>query len=378
MIMKKIILSACLIMLVYMAQASSPAHIKVYFNQPVNNSVSTGVNAVYVDDHMADTLIAYINKATISIDIAQYDYIQTYSGDPTISNIATAVNNAYSRGVTVRWIYNGSSSNPGLSSLNSNIHTLASPTTSSYGIMHDKFMIIDAGSTNANVPLVWTGSLDWSPEQCDLDYNNIVVIQDQNLAAAYTAQFNQMWGSTTATPNSSNSKFGPYKTPSTANTFTIDGSTVNLYFSPTDSVNAKIMNTINTATTDMYFGVYTFTENDDAAAIVTQKNNGVAVAGIIDEYSASYSPYTTYFKPDLGSDIIVYNGGSNSIYHNKFLIVNPSNTSADPKVLTGSHNWTASADTKNDENTLIIHNATIANIISHSIKTLLAWEVLCR
>jgi hypothetical protein len=31
-------------------------------------------------------------------------------------------------------------------------------------------------------------------------------------------------------------------------------------------------------------------------------------------------------------------------------------------VLTGSHNWTSSADTKNDENTVIVHNDTIANV----------------
>jgi hypothetical protein len=34
----------------------------------------------------------------------------------------------------------------------------------------------------------------------------------------------------------------------------------------------------------------------------------------------------------------------------------------DPMVLTGSHNWSASADSRNDENTLIIHDATLANI----------------
>ncbi|KAF0190392.1 MAG: phospholipase D/Transphosphatidylase, partial [Bacteroidetes bacterium] len=35
-------------------------------------------------------------------------------------------------------------------------------------------------------------------------------------------------------------------------------------------------------------------------------------------------------------------------------------------VFTGSHNWSVSADTKNDENTLIIHDDTIANIYYQS------------
>jgi hypothetical protein len=34
----------------------------------------------------------------------------------------------------------------------------------------------------------------------------------------------------------------------------------------------------------------------------------------------------------------------------------------DPLVLTGSHNWSASADSRNDENTLIIHDDTLANM----------------
>jgi phosphatidylserine/phosphatidylglycerophosphate/cardiolipin synthase-like enzyme len=34
----------------------------------------------------------------------------------------------------------------------------------------------------------------------------------------------------------------------------------------------------------------------------------------------------------------------------------------DPLVLTGSHNWTASADSDNDENTLIVHDPVVANL----------------
>jgi phosphatidylserine/phosphatidylglycerophosphate/cardiolipin synthase-like enzyme len=54
------------------------------------------------------------------------------------------------------------------------------------------------------------------------------------------------------------------------------------------------------------------------------------------------------------------------MYHNKFLIVDASNSCSDPMVLTGSHNWSFSADTKNDENTLIIHDDTAANIYYQS------------
>jgi hypothetical protein len=35
---------------------------------------------------------------------------------------------------------------------------------------------------------------------------------------------------------------------------------------------------------------------------------------------------------------------------------------AGPTVLTGSHNWTTEAETYNDENTIIIHDSTVANL----------------
>jgi len=49
------------------------------------------------------------------------------------------------------------------------------------------------------------------------------------------------------------------------------------------------------------------------------------------------------------------------------MVVDPSDTCSDPMVLTGSHNWTNSANISNDENTLIIHNDTIANLYYQAI-----------
>jgi phosphatidylserine/phosphatidylglycerophosphate/cardiolipin synthase-like enzyme len=49
------------------------------------------------------------------------------------------------------------------------------------------------------------------------------------------------------------------------------------------------------------------------------------------------------------------------IMHHKFMVVDNFNSASDPLVLTGSHNWSTAAETKNDENTLIVHDANIAN-----------------
>jgi hypothetical protein len=48
--------------------------------------------------------------------------------------------------------------------------------------------------------------------------------------------------------------------------------------------------------------------------------------------------------------------------HHKYMIVDQNAPASDPLVLTGSHNWSAAAANDNDENTVIVHDATIANL----------------
>jgi len=333
--------------------ALADGKIKVYFNHPVDTAVAQNVDAIYLNNCVADTVIAYINRAKYSLDIAMYNYVQG-----SFSNIANAVNAAYSRGVKVRWIYDGSSSNTGVDLLNSGIYSIASPTTSAYGIMHNKFMVIDAYSDDTSDAIVWTGSTNWTSEQLATDYNNIIIFQDSALAHVYTQEFNMMWGSTTTTPDSALSKFGPHKTDLGRHSFTIDGQHVELYFSPSDHTNNHIESTILSANTDLYFGMYTFTYIDDAKLIAQQYRAGVYVAGINDEFSDGYDTYDT-LSAALGSKFISYHG--TGIYHNKFLIVDRSAPCSDPVVLTGSHNWSASANTKNDENAVIVHDKDVAD-----------------
>jgi len=335
--------------------------IKVYFTQPVDHSFSKGVNATYLNNVVFDTLAAYINRAKYTIDISQYEY-KTWNGDP----IYTAINNAFSRGVKIRYIQDGgyASTNTGVAALNASIHVVASPTTTGYGICHNKFVIIDEYAPDTTKAIVWTGSPDWDQAMSQGDYNNVIVFQSKQFAQAYTHEFNIMWGDTThgGAFNATNSKFGPNKPNSGSHVFYIGGTKVELYFSPSDGVNNQIVSNINSATVDLYCGMFTFTETTNANDIVTRKNAGVFTAAILDKYSSgSYTPYTTTLPNGLGTNFEGYIA-SNTLYHNKYLIVNPSAPCDDPKVLTGSHNWTSGADTKNDENTVIIHNDTIANV----------------
>ncbi len=340
--------------------SASSGKMVAYFNKPVDTTLSVGVNAVYLNNALDDTTIAYLSRAKYTIDIAQYNYNQSAG----YTNLAAAINACVARGVRVRWIYDGNEANTGLALLNPAVRTLASPTTSSYGLMHNKFFVIDGNSSDPNDAIVSTGSTVWGVNQFNTDNNNTIFIQDSALAHAFLDQFHMMWGDTGTAPNPVTARFGPFKSDLGRHFFNIGGKTVELYFSPSDNTDAHIQSAINSANTDLYFSVYTFTMASCASAILARNTAGVYTPGIIDENSTISGAAYPMLNAGLGSLMKTRTGFQ--IHHHKTLIVDPSNFCSDPLVLTGSHNWTNQADTKNDENTLIIHSDTLANIYYQS------------
>jgi len=340
---------------VYCTQSLSSGVIKAYFDKTVDTSYSTGTNAIQLPGTIPDTIQAYINRANYTLDIAIYDF--------SINAIDTAINQACRRGVKVRVIYDGSTGNASIALLDSAIPKVASPQGGSYTIMHNKFMIIDADSPNPNDPIVWTGSTNWTSQQVSLDDNNVIIFQDQSLAKGYTLEFNEMWGDTGMVANLVNSRFGQYKTDNTPHEYIIGGNRVESYFSPSDNTTAHILSTIKTANTDICLEMYSFTRTDLSDTMQNLYHNGVMVMAVMDNSSNSYSAYQSLLAT-IGNHFKQYTEGG--LEHNKYMIVDETDTASDPLVLTGSHNWSTSAETHNDENTVIVHNKTIANLYYQS------------
>ncbi|WP_353084098.1 phospholipase D-like domain-containing protein [Flavobacterium sp.] len=339
------------------SKSASSGAINVYFNHVVDTSFSQTQAAVNLGNTLDDMLITYINNCVATLDIAIYN---SYSPSAT-QGIANAINAAYARGIQVRIIYDGGTSSVMIPLLNSAIPKLASPTSSTYSIMHNKFVIIDAICNNPFLSYVWTGSTNWTFAQIEgPDKNNAIVVQDQTLAAAYTLEFEEMWGSATATPDSNNSKFGQYKTDNTPHNFVIGGSVVECYFSPSDGTNSKIIAAVNSANTDLEVAVMNFTRSDVCTAILNKFSSGITNCNVIVDSSNPLSNQISNLQAGLSPNHAVIDTAS-GIMHHKFMVVDNFNSASDPLVLTGSHNWSTSAETKNDENTLIVHDANIAN-----------------
>jgi len=338
-------------------QSMSTGAINVYFNHPVNTAFAQTQNAVNLGNTLDDMLITYINACASTLDIAIYN---SYSPS-AISGIAGAINAAYNRGVQVRVIYDGSTSSVMIPLLNAAIPTLASPNSSSYGIMHNKFVVFDANNSNANKPLVWTGSTNWTSVQIEgPDANNAIVIQDQSLALTYKIEFDEMWGSATMTPNVVNSKFGPFKTDNTPHYFVSGGKIIESYFSPTDGTTSKIITAINSANSDIDIATMLITRSDVSSAIINKYNSGLTDTNLVlDSQNPSGNQLSTLQAGLPTNKVVVFTAAG--IMHHKFMVIDNFDSTSDPQVLVGSHNWSNSAENRNDENTLIVHDANITN-----------------
>ncbi len=338
--------------------SNSTGDIKVYFSTPSDATYSTGTNAVYLNQSIDDTLINYINRAKYSIDMAIYNI-----NNSGISNVSSALRTAANRGVVVRVIGCGTTANLGLDELaGSLVHVFIGPDSPiRTGLMHNKFLIFDTESTNPNDPLVWTGSTNLTTQQINLDANNVVIIQDQSLARGYKIEFEEMWGSSTVNHDALRARFGFNKKNNTPHEYLINGKRVESYFSPSDGVNSKIVEVINTTNHDLSIGTMLLTRDEIAAAIAASKSAGNAVNMLTDVEGNNGANVNTTLLAALGATHYVFYGSS-GVMHNKYMVVDQGAPTSDPMAWTGSHNWSAAANNDNDENTLVIHDATIANL----------------
>jgi len=353
--------------------SESSGSFRVLFNRGVDPSVSLGIlDPEYLPDGLDDELISYLDQAEESIDIAIYNL-----NNSGISDISAALNRAFARGVVVRAVYDADVNASGIKSLNDGIGKIASP-PSDYpvsGIMHNKFVIIDAHSSDPLLPIVWTGSTNLTQNQINIDPNNVVVIQDQSLAKAYELEFSEMFGSSGPLPDPANSRFGPDKTDNTPHEFVIGGHRVECYFSPSDGTHQQILNAIASSDYSIQVASMLITKQDIGSALVQKNEASREVQVLINDYDQYGEPVLDALKASLKQDVRLK--GEAGIMHHKYMMVDQSHADSDPLALTGSHNWSASAQLRNDENTLIIHHQGVANAYYQEfVRRFAAGEIL--
>ena len=341
----------------YATVSNSSGDIHVYFNGAVDVSVATQEEALSLGTDMNDTIAAWITSAQHTLDVAAYNF-----NDQTLEDaFETAANN----GVQIRWIYEGQNANVGLSNLPESVIT--HPRTDGEGSgMHNKFIVGDVDYPES--AFVLTGSTNLTTGNLVQDLNNAIVFEDQSLARAYTIEFNEMWGADGMTPDAANAKFGADKSWNTPVDFLVGGVPVELYFSPSDGTTNAIREEIEAADSEFEFAVLAFTRDDLGDAIATLGQSFfVNPIGGIEQINTTGSEYENL----LANGVQVYHHNISNDLHHKYAIVDHASPANDPVVITGSHNWSSSAENVNDENTVIVHSERVANLYHQEFRGIL-------
>ncbi len=125
----------------------------------------------------------------------------------------------------------------------------------------------------------------------------------------------------------------------------VEGS-VESHFSAQDGIEWVVEREIDRAVDYIDAAVYTFTSRPLAQALVDAHNRGVEVRLVLDPSSASSSYGKATYLYNNGIEIKIEKGAG--LMHHKFLLID------DSVLITGSFNWTASAESINDENIILL------------------------
>ncbi len=287
---------------------------------------------------------------------------------------------------------------------------IVSDGTKSGSLMHNKFVVVDRET-------VLSGSTNLTTTQFTGDANNSMVLHDAGLAGAFATEFNEMFSGNFDGGKSDNTQHqfqvtvggggakinvntasveelaslpdigpttaqkivtyretnGPFQSVSDLNnvsgigsatlakitpyvTTTGDGTKrtvpVEAYFTPSDDVKNHLLDVINAAKSSISFSIFTFTDPDIADALKAARDRGVKVEGVFDAWQ-SKSAHSQY-DDLLNAGVSVKKDGFTTLNHSKYLVADGGT------VVTGSFNWTGSANGENDENLLIIKDSSIA------------------
>ena len=342
------------------ASQSSTGQVNVYFNKSVDASVQRFAPA-RANTNFLEAVLRRIDAAQHSIDAALYSLSGAVG-----KSIADALIRAKGRGVKVRMIVERDNLSAGTGTTMNQIVTPSGipwiaddfdATNGGAGLHHNKFFVFDFRGGDPDKIWVWTGS--WNPTDpgTNDDFQNVVEIQDQALAGAFTLEFAEMWGSEGDLPDPVNSRFGFRKRDNTPHLFMINGTSVESYFSPSDRTTGRIIDVVKGAGHTINIAMLTLTRSDIASALIERKNAGVKVRGVLDNGTDTGSQFNTL----ISGGVDVRLDPAAPLLHHKYAIIDAERTDLPQVVITGSHNWTSAAENANNENTLIVHDNPTAN-----------------
>lgn len=338
---------------------------------------------------VAQTLAAFIDAASTSIDIAIYDFRLS---DPLAAPVVTALTGAAARGVTVRIGYDAGKPADATADTWAELEAdpapagtadwvtehfagtavQTEPIEAGSQLMHSKYVIRDATGPAA---AVWTGSTNFTDDAWTHQENNIVIVADADVATAYTSDLDELW----TAGKISGSGGGD------SGTASVGGGTVSWDFAPGDgpAIDSALVGMVEAAKTTVVVAAMVLTSRTLLAALVAALGRGVSLTGIYD--AGQMDPIVAQWKSSAGDAQVVadfetvaghlsakhstpYSAtGLHNFMHDKILLT-------EAELATGSYNFSANAE-RNAENQLRITDpAVLAEYTAYLAAITAAYE----
>jgi phosphatidylserine/phosphatidylglycerophosphate/cardiolipin synthase-like enzyme len=277
---------------------------------------------------MDEALIRLVEKADESIDCACYEL--------DYAPLADALAAKHAAGVPVRIVTDSDyAGEAGIETLMTAGVPVVTDERSAY--MHDKFCVFDGKR-------LWMGSANFTENSFHKSFNDAIDLVSPELAENYLTEFNEMF---------TGRQFGrrsPSDTPHPR--VLINDIAIENYFSPEDRVQNEIIAEIAEAQHRIDFMMFSFTSEPISEAMLMRILDGVRVRGIMEKSQAANQSSRDEFLALRGAEIFI--DENDATFHHKTLILD------ETTVITGSYNFSASAENENDENVLIIESPELA------------------
>ena len=265
-------------------------------------------------------LVARLTDAAERIDAALYHL--------NSAPIADALIEAHNRGVQVRMVTETDNiDEEALGRLQEvGIPVVDDGDPDSY--MHHKFIVIDER-------YVWTGSYNTTYNGAYKNNNNVIFIDSVPLAYNFAQEFRELFLDMEVGKPS-----GGFVTKLS------DGTQISIYFSPKNDTISPLLKEIQSAKTSIHFMAFSFTHDALGEAMRDRFESGIDVQGVFEERQVDdrYSEYNA--MKNAGIPVIL--DENRGAMHHKVIVIDGKT------VITGSYNFSKNAETRNNENLLII------------------------
>ena len=165
----------------------------------------------------------------------------------------------------------------------------------------------------------------------------------RQLAADYTNEFAQMFDGRFGTSKRSATPYSQVR---------LGKSHIEVYFSPEDGVAKYVLARLAAARKSIHFMTFSYTEDKISDAMIAKVKAGLVVRGVFESQNAHGSGADFNRLKHGGVDVL--EDGNCYILHHKAIVID------ERTVITGSYNFTSSAEKDNDENLVIVDDLQLA------------------